>query len=852
MEIKLLIPILALGTQLVSVYFAIRLLRYAKMRVIAVVFILAVSLMALRRMFSLVPNYFPSDMTGGAFSDTVALLISLLILYVVRSLGRIFMSEEANMNAALSAEKRYRTLFNQSPDGVLLINAKGDIVDFNNEVNRQLGYTREEFSKLRISDIDPVENDADVGSRLAKVLKDGKDDFEVKHKTKQGEIRDVLVIVQTLDLSGQTFFHTIWRDVTERKQAEEVLRQKEVHLQGILEATADGILAVDDKGKTITANRRFAEIWNIPQSVMDTGDDNTLLNHVLGQLVDPDAFLKKVKTLYGTVKQSIDVLYFKDGRIVERYSAPLLQKDILIGRVWSFRDVTESRRTGEALKTSEERFRLAMQGANDGLWDWDLHTDLVYFSPRWKAMLGYADDELEEHLDTWKRLVHPDDLELTLSLVRDVLEKRTDKFEAEFRMRHKDGRYRSILSRAFLVYSADGVPVRFVGTHVDITERKNTEEELKRKELFIKDILESVDEGFVVVGRDYRIISANKAYCDYAGITMEDAIGQFCHVVSHHSDKPCFEAGEQCPVKHTFDTGEPAQFLHIHYDKHGNPTFVDTKAYAMRDAAGNVTAAIEIVIDVTEKKKLEDQYRQAQKMEAIGQLAGGVAHDFNNILSAIIGYGHLSLMKLRDDDPVRHFIDQILQSSDRAAALTQSLLAFSRKQPLKKELNDLNAVIKNFEKFLHRLLREDIEMKIRYSDDQAVVMADRGQVEQVIMNLVSNARDAMPNNGKLTIDTRVTNMDEAFIRLNGYGKLGEYAVMSVSDTGVGMNKDTQKKIFEPFFTTKEVGKGTGLGLATVYGIVKAHDGFINVYSEPGKGTTFHVYFPLARTTECSV
>ena len=852
MEIKLLIPILALGTQLVSVYFAIRLLRYAKMRVIAVVFILAVSLMALRRMFSLVPNYFPSDMTGGVFSDIVALLISLLILYVVGSIGRIFMSEEANMNAALSAEKRYRTLFNQSPDGVLLINAKGDIVDFNNEVNRQLGYTREEFSKLRISDIDPVENAADVRARLDKILKHGKDEFEVKHKTKQGEIRDVLVIVQTLDLSGQTFFHTIWRDITERKRAEEVLRQKEVHLQGILEATADGILAVDDKGKTITANRRFAEIWNIPQSVMDTGDDNTLLNHVLGQLVDPDAFLKKVKTLYGTVKQSIDVLYFKDGRIVERYSAPLLQKDTLIGRVWSFRDVTESRRTGEALKTSEERFRLAMQGANDGLWDWDLHTDLVYFSPRWKSMLGYADDELEEHLDTWKRLVHPDDLELTLSLVRDVLEKRTDKFEAEFRMRHKDGRYRSILSRAFLVYSADGVPVRFVGTHVDITERKNTEEELKRKELFIKDILESVDEGFVVVGRDYRIISANKAYCDYAGITMEDAIGQFCHVVSHHSDKPCFEAGEQCPVKHTFDTGEPAHFLHIHHDKHGNPTFVDTKAYAMRDAAGNVTAAIEIVIDVTEKKKLEDQYRQAQKMEAIGQLAGGVAHDFNNILSAIIGYGHLSLMKLRDDDPVRHFIDQILQSSDRAAALTQSLLAFSRKQPLKKELNDLNAVIKNFEKFLHRLLREDIEMKIRYSDDQPVVMADRGQVEQVIMNLVSNARDAMPNNGKLTIDTRVTNMDEAFIRLNGYGKLGEYAVMSVSDTGVGMNKETQKKIFEPFFTTKEVGKGTGLGLATVYGIVKAHDGFINVYSEPGKGTTFHVYFPLARTTECSV
>jgi CheY-like chemotaxis protein len=203
-------------------------------------------------------------------------------------------------------------------------------------------------------------------------------------------------------------------------------------------------------------------------------------------------------------------------------------------------------------------------------------------------------------------------------------------------------------------------------------------------------------------------------------------------------------------------------------------------------------------------------------------------------------------MKIRDDEPVKHYIDQILQASERAAALTQGLLAFSRKQPMKIELQELNVVIRNFEKFLHRLLREDIEMTIRYSVEQPVIMADRGQVEQVIMNLVTNARDAMPDRGKLTIDTRVSAIDEAFIRSHGYGKAGDYAMLSVSDTGVGMNKETKERIFEPFFTTKEMGKGTGLGLATVYGIVKAHDGFINVDSELGKGSAFHVYFPLAR------
>jgi len=411
-------------------------------------------------------------------------------------------------------------------------------------------------------------------------------------------------------------------------------------------------------------------------------------------------------------------------------------------------------------------------------------------------------------------------------------------------------RFEVIISTSTITNPLNNSPVGIVYSAYDITERKNAEELLIRQnEIFIKGILESVDEGFVVVGRDYRIILANKAFCETAGMTIENVIGRHCYEVSHHNATPCFEAGEQCSVKRTFETGEHFACMHTHFDEHGHPLYVDTKSYAMRDASGNVTSVIEICVDVTEKRKLEDQYRQAQKMEAIGQLAGGVAHDFNNILSAIIGYGHLSLTKLPDDGPVKHYIDQILQSSERAAALTQSLLAFSRKQPRKIELQELNAVTKNFDKFLQRLLREDIEMTIRYSAERSMIMADRGQVEQVIMNLVTNARDAMPDKGKLTIDTTIISMDDSFIRSHGYGKVGDYVVLTVSDTGIGMNEETQKKIFEPFFTTKKMGKGTGLGLATVYGIVKAHDGFINVYSELGKGSVFHVYFPLARTTK---
>ncbi len=505
--------------------------------------------------------------------------------------------------------------------------------------------------------------------------------------------------------------------------------------------------------------------------------------------------------------------------------------------------IDERKRTEESLRESEDKFRSIVEQATDGIMIADTESKIIIEANKAIClMFGYTRDEIVGlSIDN----IHP---EKDLPAARDIFERQQRgeiSLAPEVPMLKKDG------SVFYADISATQVTVGgkqcLVGIFRDTTERKRTESLIKQNEIFIKSILESVDEGFVVVGSDYRIISANKSFCDKAGTTIDNAIGKCCYEVSHHRTTPCFEAGEQCSVKYTFETGKHVAFLHTQFDEHGNPMFVDTKSYAMRDAAGNITSVIEICVDVTEKKKLEDQYRHAQKMEAIGQLAGGVAHDFNNILSAIIGYGHLSLMKLQGDNPVRHYIDQILQSSERAAVLTQSLLAFSRKQPMKKELHELNAMIRNFEKFLRRLLREDIEMAIRYSAEQPMIMSDRGQIEQVVMNLVTNARDAMPKGGKLSIDTRVSVMDQTFIRLHGFGKVGDYVMLSVSDTGVGMNEETKKRIFEPFFTTKEVGKGTGLGLATVYGIVKAHNGFINVYSEPAKGTAVHVYFPIART-----
>ena len=264
-----------------------------------------------------------------------------------------------------------------------------------------------------------------------------------------------------------------------------------------------------------------------------------------------------------------------------------------------------------------------------------------------------------------------------------------------------------------------------------------------------------------------------------------------------------------------------------------------------------ISAALEddiisgMVVDRTDQKKLEDQLRQSQKMEAIGQLAGGIAHDFNNILSAIIGYGHVTLMKMPHNDPLRPNIDSILEAADRAAYLTQGLLTFSRKQSSNKKPGDLNLIIKKAEKFLVRVLREDIEFRTSLQEEALSVFADSNQLEQILMNLATNARDAMPKGGRFTIATERFMLDAEFRSVHGYGQPGAYALITVSDTGIGMNDITRQHIFDPFFTTKEIGQGTGLGLSVVYGILKQHEGYINVYSEPQKGTTFRIYLPIS-------
>lgn len=394
------------------------------------------------------------------------------------------------------------------------------------------------------------------------------------------------------------------------------------------------------------------------------------------------------------------------------------------------------------------------------------------------------------------------------------------------------------------MYDETGCLLGLVAVSRDITGLKKTEEALLQSEAYIRDILNSVDQGFIVVDRDFRIVSANRAYLQQVEKHLEEVVGRCCHEVTHHSERPCFELGERCAVRLAFETEAPSYAMHIHNGGGRERMHAETRAYPLRDRTGVVVAAIETITNVTERTKLEDQLRHFQRLEAVGRIATGVAHDFNNIILSVVGFAQMMLRQLTPEDAFRPYLEQILKAMDRGTTITQSLLSFSRKQVMHLRPMNLNEAVRRIEPFLLRLVREDIDLRMLCSAGEMRVSADSGQIDQVLMNLVTNARDALPEGGRITIATDRVVMDQDFITAHGYGKMGDYALLSIADTGQGMDDRVKEKIFEPFYTTKPEGQGTGLGLSMVYGIVKQHDGFIGVYSEPGQGTVFAIYLPL--------
>lgn len=347
---------------------------------------------------------------------------------------------------------------------------------------------------------------------------------------------------------------------------------------------------------------------------------------------------------------------------------------------------------------------------------------------------------------------------------------------------------------------------------------------------------DSVPDPVFILDGESRIRRANRAAATLVGLEPAQLIGQHCYEVFHHRSDPL----PSCPHQRLLTTGKEERG---DFEEPWLKKCFDTTATPLRNPEGVLEGCVHVMRDVTERRALEAQYRQAQKMEAMGRLAGGVAHDFNNLLTAINGYGGLLLNRLGEDSTLRRYADEVCKAGDRAASLTRQLLVFSRRQEVVLQILDLNAIVANLDKMLRRVIGEDIELVTILGSGLGAIKADPGQMEQVILNLAVNSRDAMPQGGKLTIETTPAELAQACFHRHGEIPPGAYVVLAVSDSGCGMDAETQTHIFEPFFTTKEEGKGTGLGLATVYGIVKQSGGSVWVNSELERGTMFKVYFP---------
>ncbi len=548
------------------------------------------------------------------------------------------------------------------------------------------------------------------------------------------------------------------------------------------------------------------------------------------------------------------------------------------------RDTDLRRRLGNLLRlakaervlSSGERFNLAMDAAQDGVYDWDLVTGQIYFSPDWKRMLGYEDAELPNDISVWEKLTEPADVNLARTMHEELIARRRDRFEIELKMRHKEGGWVHVLSRGTAAFDERGEAIRIVGTHVDITERKRIEEELRISEVRFRSLFESVPVS--LWEEDY------SAVLHYLKELESQEIEDIDQYLIDHPEvvKTCAERVRICAVNqaslrlHKAESvdellaGLPATFTpqsYVHFrdqlsaiwhgaDQWSTEAEVRTLDGESRQVVINwavppehretLARVLVCLLDVSEKASLEHQLLQSRKMESIGRLAGGVAHDFNNILTVILNYSNIILDQLKSGDPLRVEIEQIRLAGERAADLTRQLLAFSRKQIVEPRVIDLNQLMQSAERMLKRLIGEHIVLEFDLEEGLNRVDMDPGQVNQVLVNLAVNARDAMPEGGRMEFRTRNVELDEPFAKKHPGSGIGPHVLITVSDSGHGIDDETLGMVFEPFFTTKPMDQGTGLGLATVYGIIKQGAGSIFAESQVGVGTTFSIYLPVAK------
>jgi two-component system, NtrC family, sensor kinase len=644
---------------------------------------------------------------------------------------------------------------------------------------------------------------------------------------------------------------SISTDITKRKLSELALKQSEAKYRRLYNETPILLHSIDRKERVIDVNDYWLKTMGYERSEVigrKVTDFYTEASRKYAQEVTIPSFFRD-----GSVHNIPYQFVKKNGDLVDVLVSATAERDDAGNIVRSqsvIEDITERKRAEALLQESERKYRELVENANSIILRWGKDGRITFMNEFGLNFFGFSEKELVGH--HWLDTIVPatESTGRDLSTLIEQIRTNPTAFEQNINENIRRSGERVWISwRNKPVLDEQGRLVEVFSIGSDITERKLAEGALHESEIKFRAIFENSRDAIGIAKKGMHYY-ANPAYLKLFGFERnEEIVGTSLlnHIAPSHHQQMIENlrrraAGEAIPSFYT-TRGRKTDGTEFPMEISASTFELQGETYTV----ANIRDITEQLRAEEEKAKLENQLRQAQKMEAIGQLAGGVAHDFNNLLTIFGTYGGILGDKLKNDDVLRPYAERIVEATEKAAGLTQSLLAFSRKQTISLKSIDLNEIIRKVDHFLHRIIGEDIELKSSIAGTELTVMADSGQIEQVLMNLATNARDAMPQGGLLAINSEATRFSDADVKFGEIERAGMYARISVSDTGHGMDKATLEKIFEPFFTTKEVGKGTGLGLAIVYGIIKQHGGTIRVYSEPGQGTTFKIYLPLLQS-----
>ena len=763
-------------------------------------------------------------------------------------------------------EEKFRGIAEQMADVIFTTDMQG-VVDYISPSSRKIfQMAPEQMIGRHFKDFLPEDQIAAALEGFEQAIDEGQPsrELELKVKRADGSLFDC-ALNASASRRGQEIVGTlgIIRDISKRKEAERELLESRANLQDAQELTNIGSFVYDPVGRRLSWSPQLYQIYGLdPSQPPPLGEEQK--NLFVGDDGERAIALMNQSYIDGETKHFEYHIRRSDGAIRllkgiagwshDDHGKPLFYRA-------GVQDITEERAAEQALRASEERLALALEGADLGSWDWNVVTGEVVVNERWTEMLGYRLDELELNLDLWKSLVHPSDWGKVEIELDKHLQGLTPEYVTEHRLCCKDGSWVWVLDRGRVIErDADGKPLRAAGTHLDITERKLADEALRKSEQWYRALVETSPDPILIYDLEGNIQSASKqAPAMYGVETVEEFLAEIKNIgdlLPEEDRKRAFDNFTQ-----TLETGRSRRTVYSVNLKDGKASEVEVNSAVLRDADGNPLSFFSIIRDISERKqaeqekaKLEEQLRQSQKMEAIGQLAGGIAHDFNNLLTGIIGNLSLARMYLNDPQALMDTLNEIGHASERATELINQLLAFGRKQMMSPRIVDLNDVVSDLERMLRRLIGEDVLLETVLDETSGPVRADAGQLEQVLVNLAVNARDAMPGGGRLTIETRPVELDADYCRGHVGSQPGPHIMLAVSDTGYGIESANLDRVFEPFFTTKPKGEGTGLGLSMVFGIVKQHNGSIDVYSEPSRGTTVKIYLPVSnegRTTKAS-